>query len=71
MKFNKCECGQNIFMTTKTVYHDLLVTINDDGSMIDGDHRTEADMQPDEPYGMFSCIVCHKTYSRDELMEET
>jgi len=60
--YRKCKCGHNVFFTTKTVYHELNVTVNEDGSLVDSDIWDKAEFQPDEPYGAFCCEKCNKTY---------
>ena len=58
MKFKNCECGNSTFNTTKTVYHDLYVIIHE-GNILDSEDCIESLIQPDEPYGLFSCAKCN------------
>lgn len=68
--FQKCVCGNDEFDTTKTVYHDLKVKVDDRGCLVDGDSWTASEFQPSSPYGHFVCTVCGGTYRLEELLQD-
>jgi len=68
--YNKCpNCDNDNFFTTKTVFHDMTVTIKD-GNLIDGDNWVESNFQPDVAYGMLVCTKCKTTVTLDDLMRK-
>ena len=66
--YKACDCGSREFTTTKTVFHELTVFLNHDGTLSDGQCWEESEFQPDEPYGMLVCKTCNKTLKLDELL---
>jgi len=69
IKHGSCvECGCEHFRTTKTVFHDITVKVEPDGSLKEiWEFASQPKCQPDSPYGYFSCVGCNKTY--EELPE--
>ena len=65
--YHPCTCGNRQFNTTKTVHHDLTVTVDDKGNLIDGAAWVNSTYQPDEPYFYVTCTACDKTYHIKDL----
>lgn len=70
MKFRNCDCGNYGFSTTKIVFIDTIVSI-EDGELIDNKcYDSDAENQPDDKYGNLTCLKCDKTYKLDDLKIE-
>ena len=63
-KYIICSCGNDVFHTTRTEYIDCQVEVDTDYDtleILDG-YDDPSEIQPDEPYGAFTCTNCGKTY---------
>jgi len=70
MKFRNCDCGNYGFSTTKTVFIDTIVSIEDEKLIDNKCYDSEANLQPDEKYGNLTCLKCNKTYTLNDLIIE-
>lgn len=63
-KHGSCEeCGCEHFKTTKTVFHEITVKVQPDGTLKEiWQFAKKSTCQPDSPYGYFVCVGCNKTY---------